>query len=188
MNRSGVFIVGMLLCAFFPLQVFAASSTTAVYTERVLAYGMSGEDVIQLQTELAQLPNFYPSKKVSGYFGPLTKKSVQQIQKSEKLIAATNTNQLGKVDALTRMRIHLLVLEANCWKSGEIDAVCALRYYQDYTTRYGVSSALALIGENLAFNPKFQSTCHPIAHAIGHIGADEFKTLGNVRILRAGFR
>ena len=47
---------------------------------RSLSRGISGNDVLRLQTFLARDPSIYPEAVLSGYFGPLTERAVQRWQ------------------------------------------------------------------------------------------------------------
>lgn len=64
----------VLTLAFFPLL-----SSAAILT-RQLQIGMSGADVRELQTFLAQDRTIYPQGLVTGYFGSLTKSAVSNFQ------------------------------------------------------------------------------------------------------------
>jgi peptidoglycan hydrolase-like protein with peptidoglycan-binding domain len=76
----------------------SASSTNSYVFQNFIAMGMSGEDVMQLQTKLAQLGFF--SGTVTGYFGPLTQAAVKAFQ------AAHNLDQLGYVGPGTRAALN----------------------------------------------------------------------------------
>lgn len=55
-------------------------SSGAVLLSRSLARGMRGDDVRALQEALATMPEVYPEKLVTGYFGPLTEAAVRRFE------------------------------------------------------------------------------------------------------------
>ncbi len=63
--------------------------------ERQLEVGMKGEDVKELQRILADEPDMYPEKLITGFFGLLTKKAVKKFQKKHGL------EQVGRVGKKT---------------------------------------------------------------------------------------
>src|SRR3989344_2025997 len=60
-------------------QAVAATGACPNLT-RSLSRGISGNDVLRLQTFLARDPSIYPEAVLSGYFGPLTERAVQRWQ------------------------------------------------------------------------------------------------------------
>src|SRR3989344_4173639 len=71
-------LVGMLLLS--PLAASAATAGACPNLARSLSRGISGNDVLRLQTFLARDPSIYPEAVLSGYFGPLTERAVQRWQ------------------------------------------------------------------------------------------------------------
>jgi hypothetical protein len=65
-----------------------------------LDFGSTGTDVTNLQTFLASSPAIYPQRIVSGYFGPLTRNAVTQLQVTYGLA------QVGRVGPATLARIN----------------------------------------------------------------------------------
>lgn len=58
----------------------AAATGACPNLTRSLSRGISGNDVLRLQTFLARDPSIYPEAILSGYFGPLTERAVQRWQ------------------------------------------------------------------------------------------------------------
>ena len=58
----------------------AATAGACPNLTRSLSRGISGNDVLRLQTFLARDPSIYPEAVLSGYFGPLTERAVQRWQ------------------------------------------------------------------------------------------------------------
>lgn len=73
MKNTKLFKILVFTLAFSPLLASAALT-------RQLQIGMSGADVSQLQTFLAEDPSVYPQGLVTGYFGSLTKAAVARFQ------------------------------------------------------------------------------------------------------------
>ena len=67
---------------------------------RELGVGSTGDDVKFLQKFLAAMPDLYPEKLVTGYYGSLTKKAVEKFQK--KYVLTIN----GRLDASTYKKIN----------------------------------------------------------------------------------
>lgn len=65
-----------------------------------LDFGSTGTDVTNLQTFLANSPAIYPQRIVSGYFGPLTRDAVTQLQVTYGLA------QVGHVGPATLAKIN----------------------------------------------------------------------------------
>ncbi len=72
-------------------------------SNRTMFRGMSGQDVIQLQTMLALDPSIYPQGSVTGYYGTLTEQAVKRLQKK------FGIDQLGIVGPKTRGILVLLL-------------------------------------------------------------------------------
>jgi peptidoglycan hydrolase-like protein with peptidoglycan-binding domain len=69
---------GVIAVAAFAMCVPFITNAAMLY--RQLEVGMTGADVSDLQTFLASDPTIYPSGKVTGYFGALTKSAVMNFQ------------------------------------------------------------------------------------------------------------
>lgn len=62
------------------LQAQVQSVKTELKFSRVLAKGVAGDDVKQLQEFLKTFPDVYPEGLVTGYFGPLTEAAIKKFQ------------------------------------------------------------------------------------------------------------
>lgn len=82
----------------------AVAAISKVFTKR-LTQGSSSNDVRRLQTLLASDPSIYPEGQVTGYFGKLTLKAVQNFQIKYK-IAAPGDEGFGTVGPLTRASLQ----------------------------------------------------------------------------------
>src|SRR3989338_5621656 len=76
-NITSRFFVGAGLATVMMVMQLMASAATLY---RQLELGMSGSDVRDLQTFLAQDVTIYPQGLVTGYFGSLTKSAVSNFQ------------------------------------------------------------------------------------------------------------
>jgi peptidoglycan hydrolase-like protein with peptidoglycan-binding domain len=78
-----------------------------------LRVGMTGDDVKILQEFLATDPEVYSEGLITGYFGPMTERAVQKLQKRMCL------DQVGNVGPKTMWRINELLTEG-AGKSGKV--------------------------------------------------------------------
>lgn len=67
-----------------------------------LVRGEQSEDVLRLQKLLASLPEIYPEKIISGYFGPLTEKAVRAFQLKYGVVNSEPDPGFGVVGPKTR--------------------------------------------------------------------------------------
>jgi len=79
-----------------------AQSVSGLITAQ-LDVGARGENVIRLQTFLAQSPSLYPEGLVTGYFGVLTEAAVKRFQTANEIEA------VGRVGPITLARINALI-------------------------------------------------------------------------------
>ena len=82
---------------------------------RILEVGSRGDDVKELQTFLRE-EGSYPNGRVTGYFGPLTKKAVQRFQnkyRAEILTPNGFKSATGMVGSATRKKINDLLGSQN---------------------------------------------------------------------------
>ncbi len=91
-------ILGLVISTGLVSQAFAYTQLTAQ-----LDPGDRGTNVTNLQTYLADLPSFYPSGLVTGYFGGLTKAGVMRFQ------ATYGFEQVGRVGPATLAKINELM-------------------------------------------------------------------------------
>jgi peptidoglycan hydrolase-like protein with peptidoglycan-binding domain len=56
---------------------------------------MSGEDVSRLQELLSLLPDIYPEKLVTGYYGESTERAVQRLQVGYSVLATEDDPSVG---------------------------------------------------------------------------------------------
>lgn len=73
-----------------------------------LSYASEGSDVLLLQRMLSQDSGIYPEKKITGYYGDLTKNAVINFQKEYAL------PQTGEVNAETRNKLNEIFLSHLC--------------------------------------------------------------------------
>ena len=62
---------------------------------KTLKVGSENSEVRQLQELLAKDPSIYPQGKITGYFGALTRKAVQNFQKKYGIVSSGNENTTG---------------------------------------------------------------------------------------------
>ena len=91
--EAGLIMVGLIMLST-PFLSNAATLT------RQLEIGMSGSDVTDLQTFLAQDRTIYPQGLVTGYFGPLTKSAVSNFQ------SRNGISTVGRVGPITLAAIN----------------------------------------------------------------------------------
>ncbi len=87
------------------------STSTCPKFERNLRYGMSGEDVKCLQ-EILFKEGVYPEGKITGYFGPLTKKAVIKFQEKykEEILSPWGLEKgTGFVGETTRAKLNAIL-------------------------------------------------------------------------------
>ncbi len=73
-----------------------------------IAYNSKGKEVVLLQRMLSQDPGIYPEKKITGYYGNLTKSAVLRFQKEYELPGT------GAVDYLTKEKLNKTFLSFLC--------------------------------------------------------------------------
>lgn len=91
--------------------------------QQFLAEGYTGDQVRNLQILLAD-EGFFPTEKINGVFGPLTKESVLQYQLAHKLIENSNHDAAGYVGPATlryllRAKVHHVynIVRGSGWQS-----------------------------------------------------------------------
>jgi len=82
-----------------PAASSAPQASPSVTVDANLRFGMSGNEVRDLQTLLAKDSAIYPLGKVTGYFGPATLAAVQKFQKKHGFVSA------GFVGPVTRAKL-----------------------------------------------------------------------------------
>jgi len=93
----------------------APADTQADFTfSKTLRRGYSGEEVRQLQELLKTMPNIYPERLVTGYFGPLTQQAVRRFQTKHNIISSgdENTTGYGQVGPKTRKKLNEFLTSA----------------------------------------------------------------------------
>lgn len=73
-----------------------------------LAYNSEGSDVVLLQRMLSQDSVAYPEKKITGYYGDLTRSAVESFQREYGLVES------GVVDTATRNKLNQIFLSHLC--------------------------------------------------------------------------
>src|SRR3989344_3639162 len=83
---------------------------TAQAEAQILRKGSRGSEVTKLQETLAAMPDLYPEKLVTGYFGVLTKQAVQRFQAKYNIVSSgdENTTGYGQVGPKTRAKLNEL--------------------------------------------------------------------------------
>lgn len=85
--------------ATIPVPTPIPIPTPTVFFPRDLSFGLSGDDVAQLQALLAADPSIYPEGQVTGYYGALTRTAVRRFQQKYGL------PQVGRVGSMTRGKL-----------------------------------------------------------------------------------
>jgi peptidoglycan hydrolase-like protein with peptidoglycan-binding domain len=96
-------ILGVVSLFMFSLAYTASAATLT----RELQFGMSGQDVSDLQTFLASDNTIYPEGLVTGYFGSLTKSAVMNFQ------ARNGISTVGRVGPITLAAINSQMSSGN---------------------------------------------------------------------------
>lgn len=86
-----------------PVAAASIAGVSPVFTVR-LVVGADSPDVTRLQKLLASDPSVYPEGRVTGYFGPLTRKAVQNFQVKYG-VAKPGDEGFGAVGPMTRAAI-----------------------------------------------------------------------------------
>lgn len=110
--QKNLAFVGM----FMALSVVAISLGIGAYIahaatiDRQLDFGSTGQEVIDLQTYLSTDMSLYPSRLVTGYFGPLTQAAVQRFQTAQGIVSSgsPSTTGYGRVGPTTLARLNVL--------------------------------------------------------------------------------
>jgi len=76
--------------------------------KNTLTYNSVGQDVVLLQKMLSQSPSIYPDRKITGYYGNLTRKAIVRFQKEY------NLPQTGSVDIATKNKLNEIFLTKLC--------------------------------------------------------------------------
>jgi len=76
---------------------------------RPLKKGMSGPEVKELQTFLAQFPGVYPEGMVTGYFGALTEAAVKRFQTEQGIVTSGSpeTTGFGQIGPKTVLKLNV---------------------------------------------------------------------------------
>ena len=154
----------------------------ATHVERSLSYGMSGNDVKDLQEQLRALPSIYPSGKVTGYFGAATQAAVKRFQKQEKINnhSESTTTVRGVMDTHAQLTLHLRVTEKKCRQNvSRSRQKCLEETYEHYAHRLGVDKTLRILRLQISDEPLFAGVCHGVMHHIAHVATHEFKNFGS---------
>jgi len=98
---------GGLMLAVLSISLFGADTAHAMLT-RSLDIGSRGADVTELQTYYSTDPNIYPSRLVTGYFGPLTEGATQKFQTAQGIVSngTPATTGYGRVGPITMARLN----------------------------------------------------------------------------------
>lgn len=89
------------------LSLFSAAITPGFVFVKRLTRGVTSSDIRELQKILATDPEVYPEGIVSGYYGPLTVKSVKKFQEKHG-IAKAGDSGYGEVGPVTRAKLNEL--------------------------------------------------------------------------------
>jgi len=76
-------------------QTVSTPSGITITITKTLKVGSENSEVRQLQELLAKDPSIYPQGKITGYFGALTRKAVQNFQKKYGIVSSGNENTTG---------------------------------------------------------------------------------------------
>lgn len=88
-------------------SLVGVQSASAMITSQ-LDIGSTGGDVTQLQSYLSETQNLYPSRLVTGYFGPLTQGGVKQFQITNGIVSSgsPSTTGFGRVGPITMVALN----------------------------------------------------------------------------------
>jgi len=107
--------LGVTVTPATPINSNTTTATTTIFAlpefTRALSIGSRGDDVRKLQEYLSQDSEVYPEKLITGYFGPLTEKAVQNFQKKNKIISsgAPGITGYGIFGPQTRAKVQEIV-------------------------------------------------------------------------------
>ena len=76
-------------------QTVSTPSGITITITKTLKVGSENSEARQLQELLAKDPSIYPQGKITGYFGALTRKAVQNFQKKYGIVSSGNENTTG---------------------------------------------------------------------------------------------
>ncbi|MEK9177148.1 MAG: immunoglobulin-like domain-containing protein, partial [Patescibacteria group bacterium] len=93
----------VLALSIVPVAVRAEEAPPTSLTE-ILGLGSTGPEVSLLQTWLSQIPNLYPEKAVTGFYGPATERAVLSYQKKLGLISTRR--EPGVLGSFTRATLN----------------------------------------------------------------------------------
>ncbi|MBI3020193.1 MAG: exo-alpha-sialidase [Parcubacteria group bacterium] len=106
MKRTFSILLLAVVLFFFGITLVDAQ-TTFIFS-RTLRKGNSGAEVKKLQEILAVMPDVYPEKLVTGYFGVLTRQAVQRFQAKNGIVSSGDekTTGYGLVGPKTRKKLN----------------------------------------------------------------------------------
>ena len=103
--KSPILLVVAALLFFGTMLADAQADFVFVKT---LRKGSSGTEIRKLQEVLAAMPDIYPEKLITGYFGVLTRQAVQRFQSKYGIVSSgdENTTGYGQVGPKTRKKLN----------------------------------------------------------------------------------
>ncbi len=90
-----------------PPQLASPKSNTSF--SKPIPFGSRSKEVIELQTLLATMPDIYPEKIISGYYGKLTENAIKKLQIKYNVVKSTNDPAYGYMGPKTRALINQLI-------------------------------------------------------------------------------
>ena len=109
--KTKTIIIAVVFCSgfLFP-QITRAETQSDFLFSKALHRGSFGAEVKKLQEALAVMPDIYPEKLITGYFGPLTQQAVRRFQTKHDIASSgdENTTGYGLVGPKTRKKLNEL--------------------------------------------------------------------------------
>ncbi len=111
MKRASLIFLIATVLSFFGTTL--ADAQAGFVFSKTLRRGNTGDDVRKLQEFLASMPDIYPDKLVTGYFGPLTQQAVRRFQAKYRITSSgdENTTGYGLVGPKTRKKLNEFMAE-----------------------------------------------------------------------------
>lgn len=109
MNRKSLIFL-MILAGLLFVEIGAIEAQSNFVFTKILRRGNTGIEVRKLQEVLAAMPDVYPEKLITSYFGLLTQQAIRRFQVKYNIISSgdENTTGYGQVGPKTRAKLNEL--------------------------------------------------------------------------------